>query len=238
MIVTDVRGPEAGRLTAVFRERRPLRVPGQRPRVVELDTRNRPAADPARAEEVRLHQAFLGRVVDYLCADAGVRQFVDWGCPVPGTTERIREAAPEARVVHVAPEGTAGVLASSGTATALSGDGSGNRALLLRLRDSGLVDFGEPVAVLMTRPFRAGAAPDGLGDLRSLMRGGGYLALTSTAPRAELERAFDPFRTLEPGVADLAWWPYPDEDVSDRGCGILAGLGRVRERGRGTSRWR
>jgi hypothetical protein len=192
--------------------------------VVSIGARGRPH-EPAVSEETRLHQAFLGRVIDYLCADAGVTQFVDWGCPAPGTAERVRAARADARIVHVAPNGAAGMLSSSDTAV-LAGDGSGPDALARRLASSGLVDFDEPVAVLMTRPFTADDPPPGIGDLHALMRGGGYLALASTAPRRTVERAFHPFLPVEPGVADLTWWPYPDEDVPAPGTGILAGLGR------------
>ncbi|WP_239647954.1 SAM-dependent methyltransferase [Nocardiopsis ganjiahuensis] len=225
----------------MFREREPRRAPGRKSRVVDLGAHACAPADPAEAEQVRLHQAFLGRVVDYLCADAGIRQFVDWGCPVPGTAECVRRADPDAAVVHVAPRGTAGVLtAASDNATVLSGDGSasGTDTLLRRLHTSGLVDFDEPVAVLMTRPATEQAPPTGLDTLHSMMRGGGYVALTSRASRAVAEQAFHPFLPVEPGVADLTWWPYPDEDVSAPGCGTLAGLGRVPGRGRGVSRWR
>lgn len=235
--MTNARGPETGPLTAASHGRESVPVTGRRSRLVPL----RPCAEePPHApqtEHTRLHQAFLGRVIDYLCADAGVRQFVDWGCPVPGTVERVRSACPGASVVHVAPHGTAGVLSTAGSAV-LSGDGSGVDALLRRLSASGLVDFDEPVAVLMTRPFTADDPPTGPGALHALMRGGGYLALASTAPRAVAERAFLPFQPLEPGVADLAWWPYPDEDVSDKGTGIVAGLGRAPAQGRGPRRWR
>ncbi|WP_190394359.1 SAM-dependent methyltransferase [Nocardiopsis quinghaiensis] len=236
--MTNVRGPKTGPLRAVFRGRGPVPVPGRRSRVVSLDARGGDPADPPHTGHTRLHQAFLGRVIDYLCADAGVRQFVDWGCPVPGTAERVHTAGPEASVVHVAPSGAAGMLSGAGT-TVLSGDGSGSDTLLRRLSTSGLVDFDEPVAVLMTRPFPADDPPAGIGDLHALMRGGGYLALASPAPRAVVERAFSPFHPVEPGVADIGWWPYPDEDVSGQGTGILAGLGRrAPERGRETRRWR
>nr|WP_211715774.1 SAM-dependent methyltransferase [Nocardiopsis sp. MG754419] len=236
--MTDVRGPEAGPLTAVFRQREPLRPPGPPPRVVGLDGRTHTPGEAVPAEHVRLHQAFLGRIIDYLCADAGVRQFVDWGCPVPGTADRVRSVDPDATVVHIAPQGAAGVLVAPDHAPVLPGDGVGSESLLRRLDTGGLVDLDEPVAVLMTRTFCADSPPTGLDALHRLMRGGGYLALTSTAPRVEVERAFAPFRPLEPGVADLAWWPYPDEDVAAEGSGVLAGLGRAPGRGGGTTRWR
>ncbi|WP_017572006.1 SAM-dependent methyltransferase [Nocardiopsis halotolerans] len=235
--MTNVRGPKTGPLAAVSRGRERVPVPGQRSGVVSLGSRTDERPDPRHAEHTRLHQAFLGRVIDYLCADAGVRQFVDWGCPVPGTAERVHATAPEASVVHVTPYGAAGMLSTASTAV-LSGDGSGTDTLLRRLSTSGLVDFGEPVAVLMTRPFTADDPPEGIGDLHALMRAGGYLALASPAPRAAVERAFAPFLPVEPGVADLRWWPYPDEEVSDHGTGTLAGLGRA-PRGEGNVRgWR
>ncbi|WP_121186275.1 SAM-dependent methyltransferase [Nocardiopsis sp. Huas11] len=202
----------------------PAQIPFQAPRVVSLGARARPS-EPAVSEQTRLHQAFLGRVIDFLCADAGITQFVDWGCPAPGTAERVRAANADARFVHVAPRGAAGMLSPSGTAV-VTEDGSGADSLTRRLSTSGLVDFDEPVAVLMTRPFTADDQPNGIGELHALMRGGGYLALTSTAPRRTVERAFRPFQPIEPGVADLTWWPYPDEDVTAQGTGILGGLGR------------
>ncbi|WP_201294590.1 MULTISPECIES: SAM-dependent methyltransferase [unclassified Nocardiopsis] len=235
--MTKARGPEPGPLTAVFRGRDPVPVPGQRARVVSLRPRPQEPSDADRSAGVRLQQAFLGRVIDYLCADAGVRQFVDWGCPAPGTDQRVRAAAPDASVLHLAPHGTAGMLSASGAAV-LSGDGSGSHALLRRLSTCGLVDFDEPVAVLMTTPFPADDPPSAVGGLHALMRGGGYLALAAPAPRTAVERAFAPFTPVDPGVADIAWWPYPDEDVSDRGSGTLGGLGRTPARGRGSRRWR
>ncbi|WP_017608081.1 SAM-dependent methyltransferase [Nocardiopsis xinjiangensis] len=203
------------------------RVPPSRGHVVHLGGRRQhtaPAQPPAR--DARAHQAFLGRVIDYLSTDRGVRQFIDWGCPVPGTAERIRHAHPDNTVVHVAPHGTVGMLSSPDTPV-LSGGSENADAPLRRLTTCGLVDFGEPVAVLMTRPFSGGVPPSGLAQLHSLLRGGGYLALATEAPERAGENVFAPFVPLEPGLADLRWWPYPDEDVAMEGTGVLGGLGRT-----------
>lgn len=234
--MTDVRGPKAGPLAAVLRGREPVRAPRRRPGVVSLGPRAGQPPAPLQSEHTRLHQGFLGRVIDYLREDAGVRQFVDWGCPVPGTAERVHAADPDATVVHLVPQGAAGML-STARAAVVSGDHSGSDGLLRRLGTSGLVDFDEPVAVLMTGSFTADDPPEGVEALHGLMRGGGYLALASAAPRAVVERAFAPFLPVEPGVADLRWWPYPDDDVSAQGTGTLAGLGRAPARARG-ARWR
>ncbi|OLT29084.1 SAM-dependent methyltransferase [Nocardiopsis sp. CNR-923] len=227
MIVTDVRGSKAGPLTAASQRPDPVPVPGRRSRVVGLGHRaDARLPDPRHAEQLRLHERFLGRVVDYLCADADVDQFVDWGCAVPGTGARVRERRPDAAVVYVAPHGTAGALPACDTAV-LPGDGADPATLLHRLRASGLVDLDRPLAVLLTRPPASDTPPTWIGDLHSLMRGGGFLCLTSTAPHAAVREALAPFRPVEPGVADITWWPYPDEDVSARGSGIRGGLGRA-----------
>ncbi|MEU0489628.1 SAM-dependent methyltransferase [Nocardiopsis sp. NPDC006139] len=233
VIVTDVRGNEAGPLRGAHRE--PVRRPARGSGVVDLRGRP-PRPSPEPDEAARRHTAFLDRVTAYLCADAGTGQFVDWGCPVPGLAAMVRAHRPGARVVHVAPPGVAGTLASSDGAV-VSSEG-GPSAALHRLATSGLVDLDEPVAVLMTRPFPADAPPGGIADLYGLLRGGGHLALASTAPHQVLLRALAPFHPVEPGAADLVWWPYPDEDVAARGSGILGALGRAPARGGGGNRWR
>ncbi|MGW9346720.1 SAM-dependent methyltransferase [Nocardiopsis flavescens] len=231
--MTDVRGNEAGPLTGTHRDT--VRRSGRRSRVVDLAGRApRPAPEPD--EAVRRHAAFLDRVTAYLCADARIGQFVDWGCPVPGIDGIVRAHRPGARLVHVSPPGVAGTLTASDGA-AVSGDG-GPSAVLHRLATSGLVDLDEPVAVLMTRSFTADAPPGGIAALHGLLRGGGYLALASAAPRPVLLRALAPFHPVEPGAADLAWWPYPDEDVAARGTGVLGALGRAPAQQGGGRRWR
>ncbi|MFL1378892.1 MULTISPECIES: SAM-dependent methyltransferase [unclassified Nocardiopsis] len=230
--MTDVRGNEAGPLTGAHRE--PVRRPRRGSGVVDLRGRP-PRPSPEPDEALRRHTAFLNRVTAYLCADARTAQFVDWGCPVPGLADIVRAHRPDARVVHIAPSGVAGTLASDGAV--VSGDG-GPAAALHRLATSGLVDLDEPVAVLMTRPFTADAPPEGIADLHALLRGGGHLALACTAPHPVLLRALAPFHPVEPGAADLVWWPYPDEDVAAPGSGVLGALGRAPAQGGAGRRWR
>jgi hypothetical protein len=73
------------------------------------------AADRQAAEQVirhrpqvvagaRANRAFLARVVRYLAADCGIRQFVDIGpgLPAPGSTHQVAQAiAPDCRIVYV-----------------------------------------------------------------------------------------------------------------------------------------
>jgi O-methyltransferase involved in polyketide biosynthesis len=54
--------------------------------------------------QARADRAFLGRVVRYLAAEAGIRQFLDIGTGLPtadNTHEVAQRAAPESRVVYV-----------------------------------------------------------------------------------------------------------------------------------------
>jgi len=60
--------------------------------------------DPELPFTVRSNRAFLGRVVRYLTAEAGIRQFLDIGTGIPtaGNTHQVAQGiAPETRVVYV-----------------------------------------------------------------------------------------------------------------------------------------
>jgi hypothetical protein len=62
------------------------------------------AATPGLRARVQANRAFLARVVRYLTAEAGVRQFLDVGTGIPAadnTHEVAQAAAPDSRVVYV-----------------------------------------------------------------------------------------------------------------------------------------
>src|ERR1700721_555436 len=62
------------------------------------------AAKPAVRHNVRANRAFLGRVVRYLAAEAGIRQFLDLGTGLPSldnTHEVAQRAARDSRIVYV-----------------------------------------------------------------------------------------------------------------------------------------
>ena len=62
------------------------------------------AATPGLRARVRANRAFLARVVRYLAAGAGIRQFLDIGTGIPSadnTHEVAQAAAPDSRVVYV-----------------------------------------------------------------------------------------------------------------------------------------
>src|SRR6516225_5761443 len=62
------------------------------------------AATPGLRERVRANRAFLVRAVNYLAAEAGIRQFLDIGTGIPAannTHEIAQRAAPGSRIVYV-----------------------------------------------------------------------------------------------------------------------------------------
>jgi hypothetical protein len=105
----------------------------------------------------RENRAFLGRVVRYLTAEAGIRQFLDIGTGIPtaGNTHQVAQAiAPEARVVYVDYDPV--VLAharallkstKAGATQYIDADLRDTPAILGQARQ--LLDFSKPVAVTL-----------------------------------------------------------------------------------------
>lgn len=106
---------------------------------------------------VRTQRAFLGRTVQYLAAEAGIRQFLDIGTGLPSarnTHEVAQQVAPESRIVYV--DNDPIVLAHA--RALLTGSAPGTTAYLdADLRDTGKIlreaaltlDFGQPVALML-----------------------------------------------------------------------------------------
>ncbi|WP_017541940.1 SAM-dependent methyltransferase [Nocardiopsis halophila] len=221
-----------------------------RPRVVGLDGRPAPlrgaappaaTAPPASAADPldRTRLAFAARAARYLAADAGVRQFVDLSSGLP-TCDAVLSAAGEGR------SGVRALYADASNGPALHAGASPHRAaapvvslscssphtLVERLRTCGLVDFDEPVCVLLldTAPGAGGPgpAPALLAALHDALGPGGHVLATFPEERRHdrAARALAPFAPLEPGLADITWWPYPDEEVAAEGSGIAGAVGR------------
>src|ERR1700728_1619287 len=105
----------------------------------------------------RANRAFLGRVVRYLAAEAGIRQFLDIGTGIPtaGNTHQVAQAvAPEARVVYVDYDPV--VLAharallkstKAGATHYIDADLRDTDTVLRRARQ--LLDFTKPVAITL-----------------------------------------------------------------------------------------
>jgi hypothetical protein len=198
---------------------------------------------PCAALACRHNREFLTRVVQVL-ADSGFRQFLDIGSGLPAQDnvhEVAQAAAPDSRVVYVDCDN---VVVSHAKALLESGS-PGVGVVEADLRDpgkilertAGLIDFGEPVAVLMFAVLHfltdADQPYEAVRSLTEALVPGSAVALShvtgeETAPEASRaaqqiyqgasapvvprsRRAitvfFDGLDLVEPGVTDINLWP-------------------------------
>jgi SAM-dependent methyltransferase len=209
------------------------------------------AVEPNARAIFAANRAFLGRAVRFLAA-AGIRQFIDIGSGIPTESnvhEVAQQAAPDARVVYadidpVAIAHSKAILAGTPGATVIEGDLRAPETVLARIADTGLIDFTQPVALLLIAvvhfihdeedPWRI------VGGLMDALAPGSYLALTHGTedgkpevahagekvyqravnadlrmrPRADILRLFDGLELLEPGLVTSPEW-HP-ESPADR----------------------
>jgi hypothetical protein len=202
-------------------------------------------------DSAQANRAFLGRAVRFL-VDVGIRQFLDIGAGLPtqrNVHEIARAADPASRVVYVDndPDALAGGRALLGAApagvranvTMIDGDLRDPEAIVAHPDTRRLIDFAQPVAVLLVailhfvtddeRPEDAVAA------LRTAIVPGSFLVIahgsaeelpdsaadtagnayrgSSLVPRPpdRIERFFGDFPLISPGlVPDRDWRPDPD----------------------------
>ena len=207
------------------------------------------------------NRAFLHRAVRF-CVDAGIRQFLDVGSGIPtvGSVHEVAQAsAPDTRVVYVDIDPIAvahgqAILAGDPLATAMAGDLRRADEILADPRLAKLIDFDQPVGVLLIAILHFipdADDPAGLvARLRERMAPGSYLVVShgtteelpdeadtvgqlykgtatplSLRPQAEIARLFTGFELVEPGLTWVtSWRPGPDDDVAER-REMLAGLG-------------
>jgi hypothetical protein len=201
------------------------------------------ALEPNVRESVRANRAFLGRAVRFLAA-AGIRQFLDIGSGIPteGNVHEIaQQAAPGSRVVYVDIDPVAvahsrAILAANQDATVVESDLREPGRILADAGTRSLIDFGEPVGLLLSAvlhfisdaedPWRITST------LRDWLAPGSYLVLghltyeenravaqavekvynrsVSTTShfrtRAEIQRFFDGFELVDPGLVFIPQW--------------------------------
>jgi hypothetical protein len=138
----------------------------------------------------RANRAFLGRVVRYLTAEAGIRQFLDIGTGIPtaGNTHQVAQAiAPESRVVYVDYDP---VVLAHARALLTSHEAGATEYIDADLRDTDkilgpaarLLDFSKPVAVTLLMILHV--IPDAddphalVARVMDAMPSGSYLALS------------------------------------------------------------
>ncbi|MGX1372431.1 hypothetical protein RKD19_007790 [Streptomyces canus] len=201
------------------------------------------AIDPQVRALARANRAFLGRAVRFL-ADSGVRQFIDLGSGIPtqGNVHEVAQAAnPQARVVYVDRDPVAvahstTLLADNPRADIVDADIRRPDDVLSSPQLRKLIDFDEPVAVLMVAILHFVAPeenPAGIvAAFRDALPEGSWLALShatnqdrpdtaaavtqlyrsrATSPvtvrsHDEILRLFDGFDLAEPGMVHLPLW--------------------------------
>ena len=175
------------------------------------------ASWPETPRVARANRAFLRRAVRYL-VDVGVRQFIDLGSGIPtvGNVHEIAQACqPDARVVYVDTDPVAiahsrAILAGNPYTAVIHGDLCEPKRILADQAVERLLDFTEPVAVLLVsvlhfipderEPYAAVRA------LTGATPPGSWLAISHvTVPRADAETAAEiaelyRSRTKTPGV--------------------------------------
>jgi len=199
------------------------------------------------APEVRVtaveNRAFVARAVRYLVGEAGLRQIIDIGTGIPsaGAVHEVADqVAPGVKVAYVDNDPIVHVhaqalLSKHGTTCIVLADVRQPTAILAHPQVAELIDFSEPVAVLLAAVlhFVTDAERPGqiVATLRDALVPGSYLALshatgdfrtesatraaavydTATSPmnlrgRGQITELFDGFEILDPGIVPMPMW--------------------------------
>jgi hypothetical protein len=206
---------------------------------------------PAR-DMARLNRAFLRRAVLFM-ARQGIRQFLDLGSGIPtvGNVHEVAQAeSPDSSVVYVDYEPVAVahselILEGNDKATVIQADMRNPDAILNATETKRLIDFSQPLGLLMVGVVQFIPDADDPWALaaryRDVLAGGSYFALSAftwdNAPagmagavevfrnsqdpiyprsREEIVRMFEGFELVEPGIVYTPEWrPERAEDVGD-----------------------
>lgn len=114
------------------------------------------AMTPNIGETMRSNRAFLRRALQFLVAE-GVRQFLDIGSGIPtvgNVHEVVQDAAAESKVIYVdidpvAVEHSRSILGDNDNTAVLCADLRDPERILAEARDTNLLDFDQPIAVLL-----------------------------------------------------------------------------------------
>jgi SAM-dependent methyltransferase len=204
------------------------------------------ALEPNSRVIVRANRAFLGRAVRFL-AGAGIRQFLDIGSGIPtqgNVHEVAQQAAPGARVAYadtdpVAIAHSKAILARNDNAVIIDGDLRDPATILTHPGIGRLVDFSEPVGLLLAAVVHFLADEEDpwriVATLRDALAPGSYLVLShgtsegkpaimraaetlynrsvSTSAyarsRPQILRFFDGFDLVDPGLVYIPQWRPP-----------------------------
>jgi trans-aconitate methyltransferase len=199
---------------------------------------------PDTADVCRGNRKFLQRAVRFLAGEAGLRQFLDIGAGLPtngNVHEVAQETAPDSRVAYVdydpaVPAHARALLADARDVIAVEGDLRSPEAILADPGVRQLIDFSQPVAVLLVavlhfvsdadRPYEAvrtiidalppgsylvltQSTPDDVSnDVTEAMKDAYSGASAQVTPRSfeEIARFFDGLELIDPRLVDVTRW--------------------------------
>jgi hypothetical protein len=200
----------------------------------------------------RANRAFLGRAIRYLTAQ-GVRQFIDLGTGIPTSPsvhEVAREGQPDATVVYVDNDPLVKVhndamLATDGKVVTVEADIRRPDEILDRPEVQALIDFSEPVGVLLVTVLHFVSDEEGAYDLVARLRdrvsSGSHLVLSHSSSESlpevlaelraatahspaqstfrsheEMLRFFAGFDLVEPGLVPVQNWRPTIDAIATR----------------------
>ena len=181
---------------------------------------------PDMAFAMRANRAYLGRVIRYLAAEAGMRQFLDLGTGIPtaGNTHEVAQAvAPESRVVYVDYDP---VVLAHARALLDSHEAGATEYIDADLRDTDailsqaaqLLDFTKPVAVTMLTILHVIPDADNPAAIVAKVMGavpsGSYLAVSHSASDLFDQVTRDSFRGVVDRMVQQQYTPRSREQVS------------------------
>jgi hypothetical protein len=199
---------------------------------------------PDTADVCRDNREFLQRSVRFLAGEAGIRQFLDIGTGLPtmGNVHEIaQETAPDSRVAYVDYDSVVlsharALLANDRDVIAVEGDLRAPEAILADADVRRLIDFSQPVAVLLVAVLHfvldADRPHDAVRTLVDALSPGSYLVLTQStpddvsddvteamkgiysnasaqvAPRSfeDIAKFFDGLELIDPGLVNVTLW--------------------------------
>ena len=175
----------------------------------------------------RANRAFLRRAVAFLAGPAGMRQFLDVGCGLPGQESvhgMAREADPSCRVVYADNDPLVlsharARLAVSGATAVFDGDLRDPQALLAHPVPRRLLDFDRPVAVLLLSVLHfvtdAEAPREIMDGLLAGLPPGSHVVISHAVRTPELDAAALLYRE-----ADVPFTPRTREEIAELHRGL------------------
>ncbi|MFB7878834.1 SAM-dependent methyltransferase [Nocardia sp. NPDC056064] len=214
------------------------------------------------------NRAFLRRAVRFML-DAGIRQFLDIGSGIPtagNVHEIVHELDPRARVLYVDIDPVAVVhsrtiLHGRENAGALEADLRKSDELIAAVRATGLIDFAQPLGVLLIAVLHLVQDSDDpagkVAALREVVAPGSFIAISHLTselrpedagklgehsanetkvgiqfrPAAAIVEMFHGWDLVSPGVVELPLWRPESERDQHEKPGRSLGLGGVARKG-------